>query len=120
MATTSIPQRRDELPQHEAIKQEAHALALAGTQRSASTVPVPDAWKEWSHDLRRGRLSVLGGFFRFVDLLAVRDVDHGRKIALALLDLAREYVDMALPERQPVLVERSIHVTPIMTLRRAR
>src|SRR5512146_1204667 len=106
MSTVSIPQRRDVLPQHEAIKQEAHACALAGTQRSAAEKPVPEAWKGWSRDLRRGRLSVLGGFFRFVDLMAARDMLGGRKLALALLALGREYVDMALPERHPVLVER--------------
>lgn len=99
-----------------AIKQEAHALARAGTLDAASPIPVPETWRAWKHDLRRGRLSVLGGFFRFVDLLAIRDVSMGRKLALALIDLATEYVNIALPERRPTVVSGHEQVTEVIEI----
>lgn len=135
MSTTSIPESANSLnllnslnsyERGEAIKREVHAIAVAGTQRSASPIAVPEAWQHWSIDLRRGRLTVLGGFFRFVDLLAARDLEFGRKLVLTLLDLAREYVDMVLPERKPVLAlrpqseDRTENRTDVLDIRRAR
>lgn len=80
------------------IDEESHALALAGTQRAAAPKPVPENMRWWAKDAKKGRLSVFRSFRRWVRLMAKRRCPEGRALALAMLDLQREVVDLLLPE----------------------
>lgn len=79
------------------VEYEIHTEVLAVTLRSRADIPVPSEWKTWADDLRRGRLSVGGGFIRLVQTMIKRDMPEGRTVALRVLDLLRRYVDIALP-----------------------
>lgn len=81
----------------ERIRLEIREIVRLGTDRPGSHIPAE--FHDWANDLRRGRTNVIGGFFRFVDVVERRGMGLvGRRLVLRLLDLAREYVDYVFPE----------------------
>lgn len=81
----------------ERILQEMHALALDGTLRPNAPLPTPREFEAWATDLRRGRLSVAGGFPRWVRLLNEREHPDARRLAEMMLELMRRLMDLELP-----------------------
>lgn len=96
MSDASIPDSA--LEQLIVIRREQHALAVVGTQRAAAVLPVPDELTDWVVDIRRGRLSVTGGFERWVWMLAKREMAEARDLADAMLTSEQRVVNLLLPK----------------------
>lgn len=80
----------------ERILCEMRFLVLQATENPRANLP---EFYDWARDLRRGRTNILGGFFRLTDAIQRRGMGNtGRLLALRLLSLAYEYVDLMLPE----------------------
>jgi len=89
-------QRWNHLVELERIKLEIRSVVLFATVRPRETTGEN---YHWARDLRRGRTNVFGGFFRLVDIMARRGLGStGRQYALRILALARDYVDLVLPD----------------------
>jgi hypothetical protein len=72
------------------IKEAAHTLVIQAIKDVSATVP--EAQRDWANDLRRGRRSIYGGLFRFIDLLHRRKVpmETALEIPEALVRYIRE------------------------------
>ncbi len=83
----------------ERIVCEMKFLVLQATENPRANLP---EFYDWAHDLRRGRTNVLGGLFRLIDVIQRRGMGYkGRQLAMQLIALAQDYVDLQLPETPP-------------------
>jgi hypothetical protein len=88
--------RMDYLVAVERIHAEARFLVLQATDRASAV----DENRDYTKDLRRGRAYIIGGFVRLCVLMRRKTMgNEGRRIALAILELARQAVDLLLPEQ---------------------
>jgi len=77
-------------------------IACRATYRSNSPLATPAEFEAWSKDLRKGRMSIIGSFKRFVDLIEQRRLGaQGRQLAEEAWSVAYEYMDMLLPADAP-------------------
>jgi hypothetical protein len=122
-AIPSIPtgtERWNRSVARERIIYEMRALIQEATSEPAVNFP---EFYDWARDLRRGRTNIAGGFFRLVDGIKRRGMGlRGRQLALGVLALERDYVDLMLPEgpaptptaeRIPLRFVRPIRPTPM-------
>ncbi len=95
--TISSPSGKDRWTQSVAVERiicEMRFLVLKATDKPRD---LPEFY-DWARDLRRGRTNVMGGYFRLVDAIKRREMGYaGRMLALGLLELAQQYVDIQLP-----------------------
>ena len=96
-APTTGTERWQRSVARERILQELHALALDGTLRSTAPLPTPEEFEAWAKDLRRSRLSIPGGFIRWMELLRKRHHPRARELSQRVLDLMQQLLDLDLP-----------------------
>lgn len=95
-ATHPAKARWNRLVVLERIRGEMRAIVLEATIDPRANFP---EFYDWARDLRRGRTNILGGWFRLCEVMQRRGMGNtGRQLALRLLALAHEYVDLVLPE----------------------
>ncbi len=83
----------------ERIVCEMKYLVLQATENPRANLP---EFYDWAHDLRRGRTNILGGLFRLIDVIQRRGMGYkGRQLAMQLIALAQDYVDLQLPDTPP-------------------
>ncbi len=83
----------------ERIVCEMKYLVLQATENPRANLP---EFYDWAHDLRRGRTNILGGLFRLIDVMERRGMGYkGRMLAMQLIALAQDYVDLRFPATPP-------------------
>lgn len=73
------------------VDREMHAVALIATDGVSQNVPKQH--HDWAYDLRRGRLNLVGGILRTIDLLAARRIP--KRIAMMIPEWIAYYVEDA-------------------------